>query len=63
MALDQVAQSIIDELPELYEQIRIADIEIIGSYDYILGCIETRLTILGRMGVPDNLIPQDPNDY
>jgi len=63
MALDPVAQSIIDELPELYEQVRTAELECIDDYDYLLGCVETRLTILGRMGVPDELVPKDPNDY
>lgn len=55
-----LATDIVEELPELYERLHEAEADGGSWFDYLLGCIETRLSILGKLGVDDKDIPTDP---
>lgn len=58
MEIGKFIMSIVEELPDLYEQRHETDVND-SLWDFIEGCIETRITMLYRLGVPE-LIPVDP---
>lgn len=58
MEMGKFIMSIVEELPDLYEERHNVDVND-PLWDYIEGTIEARLVMLHRLGVPE-LIPVDP---